>query len=199
MLHAGCSFRSDKRVETSGRDASRIRFCAILPARQLSRILSERSFVMASNSSRSYETIVLPRWLRWTLYATTAVLFATGALWLAVHFGLKQGGADDLPHPAEPWILRVHGLAMMVGLFIYGSLLRAHMVNAWNLRRNRNTGLLVASMLALVTITGYMLYYVGGETTRPIISIVHWAIGLVIGGLLPFHVWHGRRARNAPD
>lgn len=154
---------------------------------------------MASNNSRSFETIVLPRWLRWTLYATTAVLFATGALWLAVHFGLKQGGADDLPHPAEPWILRVHGLAMMVGLFVYGSLLRVHMINAWKLRRNRNTGLLVASVIALLAITGYMLYYVGGETTRPIISIGHWAIGLVIGGLLPFHVWQGRRTRNAPD
>ena len=102
-----------------------------------------------------------------------------------------------MPHPAEHWILRVHGLAMLVGLFVYGSLLRAHMINAWKLRRNRNTGLLVASVLALLTVTGYMLYYVGGETTRPIISIVHWVIGLVIGGLLPFHVWHGRRARNA--
>lgn len=153
---------------------------------------------MASNSSRSYESIILPRWLRWTLYLTTAVLFVTGVLWLAVHFGLKQGGANDLPHPAEPWILRAHGLAMMVGLFVYGSLLRAHMVNAWKLRRNRNTGLLVVTVLAVLTITGYMLYYVGGETTRPIISIVHWAIGLVIGGLLPFHVWHGRRNRSVP-
>lgn len=151
---------------------------------------------MASNTNRSYETIILPRWLRWTLYLTTAVLFVTGGLWLIVHYGLKQSGAEDLPHPAEPWILRAHGLAMIVGLFVYGSLLRAHMINAWKLRRNRSTGLLVVTVLALLTITGYMLYYVGGETTRPIISVAHWTIGLVIGGLLPFHIWHGRRDRS---
>jgi hypothetical protein len=154
---------------------------------------------MASNNNNTNKPIILPCWLRWTLYLTTVVLFATGGLWLIVHYGLKQRGADGLPHPAEPWILRVHGLAMMVGLFVYGSLLRAHMINAWKLQRNRSTGVLVVTVLALLTMTGYLLYYVGGETTRPIISVAHWAIGLVIGGLLPFHIWHGRKYRSASD
>lgn len=174
-------------------------FYAILRARRMLRFSCPSLPIVASSSNRSYETIILPRWLRWTLYLTTLALFVTGALWLVVHFGLRQGAADDLPHPAEPWILRLHGLAMMIGLFVYGSLLRAHMINAWRLRRNRSTGLLVATVFALLTVTGYMLYYVGGETTRPIISVAHWAIGLVIGGLLPFHVWQGRRIRSAPD
>jgi hypothetical protein len=38
---------------------------------------------------------------------------------------------------------------------------------------------------------------VGGETTRPIVSVAHWVIGLAIGGLLPLHIWQGRRSRNA--
>jgi hypothetical protein len=71
------------------------------------------------------------------------------------------------------------------------------MVNAWKLRRNRTTGVLVATVLALLTLTGYLLYYVGGETTRPVISVAHWATGIVIGGLLPFHIWRGRRDRSA--
>jgi len=171
-------------------------FYVTLPVLEVGR-LSSNSPVMASNNNRSGDTIILPRWLRWTLYLTTGVLFATGALWLVVRYGLRQGVADDLPHPAEPWILRVHGFAMMVGLFVYGSLLRAHMVNAWKLRRNRTTGALVATVLALLTLTGYLLYYVGGETTRPVISVAHWTTGLVIGGLLPFHIWRGRRDRSA--
>jgi hypothetical protein len=113
-----------------------------------------------------------------------------------VHYGLREG-PDDLPHPAEPWILRLHGLATMVALFVYGSLLRAHMINAWNLRRNRLTGACIATGLALLTATGYLLYYAGGETTRPLISIAHWAAGLAIGGLLPLHIWKGRRSAGA--
>ena len=152
---------------------------------------------MNRNSKTPNETIVLARWLRWTLYLTTTLLFATGGVWLVVHYGFTRKSVDDLPHPAEPWILRAHGLAMMVGLFVYGSLLRGHMLEAWSLRRNRITGALVATVLALLTLTGYMLYYVGGETTRPMISVAHWVIGLVIGGLLPLHIWQGRRSRDA--
>lgn len=152
---------------------------------------------MALNNKRSYETIILPRWLRWTLYLTTAILLASGVLWLIVRYGFRQGGADDLPHPAEPWILRVHGFAMMAGLFVYGSLLRAHMVNAWRLKRNRSMGVLIAVVLALLALTGYLLYYVGSETTRPVISTAHWVVGLAIGGMLPLHIWQGRRDRRA--
>src|SRR4051812_26575451 len=119
------------------------------------------------NARKTYEAVRLPRWLRWTVYVASAALFISGALWLVVHYGLRKG-PDDFPHPTEPWILRVHGLATMVGLFVYGSLLRAHMINAWNLGRNRITGACIATGLVLLTATGYLLYYAGGETARPI-------------------------------
>jgi hypothetical protein len=150
---------------------------------------------MATNSA--YETVILPSWLRWALYLATIALFATGAVWLIAHYGMRPVSGDDLPHPAEPWILRVHGFAVMVGLFIYGSLLRAHMLKAWTLKRNRITGACVATVLVSLTVTGYMLYYVGGETSRPIISVAHWVIGLAIGALLPLHIWRGRRSQRA--
>jgi hypothetical protein len=139
-------------------------------------------------------TIVLPAWLRWTIYASTAVLFITGVMWLVAHFGLRDA-SDDLPHPAEHWILRVHGFAMLVGLFVYGSLLRVHMINAWNMRRNRVTGGIVSCVLLILTLTGYVLYY-GTETTRPVMSALHWVIGLAISALLPFHIWRGRKSRT---
>ena len=151
----------------------------------------------AAGNNRIAESILLPRWLRWSLYAATVALFLTGCLWIGVHFFLRPAGADDLPHPAEPWILRIHGLSMLIALFLYGSLLRAHIVNAWKLRRNQVTGTFVATVLLVLTVTGYMLYYVAGEETRPVISIAHWAIGLVIGVLLPIHIWSGRRGRRA--
>ena len=142
-------------------------------------------------------TIVLPAWLRWTIYVSTAALFITGVMWLVAHFGLRDA-SDDLPHPAEHWILRVHGFAMLVGLFVYGSLLRVHMIHAWTMRRNRVTGGIVSGVLLILTLTGYVLYY-GTETTRPVMSALHWVIGLAIGLLLPLHIWRGRKSRKAPD
>lgn len=152
---------------------------------------------MASGNLRPGESILLPRWLRWSIYAITSILVVTGILWLAVRYGMRPPGEDDLPHPAEPWILRVHGLAMMVALFAYGTLLRSHIVNAWKLRRNRITGTAVATVMLALTVTGYMLYYVAGEAVRQVISVVHWAIGLGVVALLPLHVWSGRRDSKA--
>ena len=149
---------------------------------------------MAANGNGNYGGIVLPRWLRWTVYLTSLALFISGALWLVVHYG--RGNADDLPPPAQAWLLRVHGLAMLVGLFVYGSLLRTHMINAWQMQRNRSTGVLLAVVLALLTLTGYLLYYGSDESMRSVISIAHWVIGLAIGVVLPFHVWQGRRERR---
>ena len=32
---------------------------------------------------------------------------------------------------------------------------------------------------------------------RPIISLVHWSIGLGLGAMLPLHIWLGRRRPKA--
>ena len=41
----------------------------------------------------------------------------------------------------------------------------------------------------LLTVTGYGLYYVAGESVRAWISIVHWAVGLAVPLLLAAHVY----------
>jgi hypothetical protein len=50
-------------------------------------------------------------------------------------------------------------------------------------------------MLAL-TLTGYLLYYVGAEAVRSVMSVVHWAIGLGLPLLTGWHVWRGRASRR---
>ena len=53
-------------------------------------------------------------------------------------------------------------------------------------------------MLAL-TLTGYLLYYAGGEETRPVISILHWVLGLVVPAVLAWHIVHGRGKTRQGD
>jgi len=139
-------------------------------------------------------TIRQPRWLTWSIYIVTACLLLSGITWLILHFWFQQHGEfGDTINPLEPWALRVHGLAMLLGLFLYGSLLRTHMTRAWHVRRNRVTGVIVSSIIGILTLTGYLLYYSADESVRPFISVAHWAIGLCIAVMLPFHILHGRK------
>ena len=46
---------------------------------------------------------------------------------------------------------------------------------------------------ALLIVTGYGLYYLGGETTRELTSVLHWGVGLILPGVLVWHVRQGRK------
>lgn len=144
------------------------------------------------------ENIRLQPWHRWSLYVATAVLFASGVLWLALHYVIPPptGEFGQTTHPLEPWTLRVHGLAVLVALFFYGSLLRAHIIKAWKRRRNRVSGACMGAVLGLLTISGYLLYYSGGESLRAALSVTHWGIGLALAGVLPLHIYYGRQTRS---
>lgn len=131
------------------------------------------------------------------IYVTSCLLFFSGALWLYFHYFVQiEGEFGPQVHPLEPWWLKLHGAAVMLFLFVLGTLLLSHMDKAWRLRRNLYTGIVFVVVNALLIVTGYMLYYFGGETARPIISLVHWVVGLAVPVLIGLHVWRGRVSRN---
>jgi hypothetical protein len=135
---------------------------------------------------------------RW-LYVASAGLLVSGLGWLVGHYLLSGSspavafkfGAD--PQPSEIWWLRVHGAAMMGFLLVFGALLPGHVPHGWRGRQNRRSGILVIAVVIALGLTGYGLYYLGDESTRPWISATHWALGLVaVAALLP-HVILGKR------
>jgi hypothetical protein len=128
------------------------------------------------------------------VYVSTALLVISGAVWLVLHYFMAQNGQfGPMPHPLEPWMLRIHGAVAMAGLIVYGSLLPIHIRRAWAVRRNIVLGIVVAACMLALTITGYLLYYAGNEAMRPIISAAHWLPGLAAPLLLLWHVLSGRR------
>jgi hypothetical protein len=132
------------------------------------------------------------------VYVCTGALVLSGALWLILHYFMARPGEfGPALHPAEPWMLRVHGAAAMAALIVYGSLLPIHMRRAWAVRRNIVLGIGVVTCMLVLTITGYLLYYAGGEQLRPIISAAHWVLGLAIPALLWWHVVSGRNVATA--
>lgn len=116
------------------------------------------------------------------LHATLAVLVASGAGWALIEY------AGVPPYLGKPFLLKVHGAAAMAALVLVGSLLTRHVRGGWVSRRNRASGAATLGLGALLTLTGYLLYYAGDERVRDVSSYVHLALGLALPIALGVHL-----------
>ena len=139
------------------------------------------------------DSIRLKRLQRYFLYAVLALVFLSGVAWAYWNYLVASPG--DFEMSAKAWAMKVHGAAAMAVLVLIGMLLNAHVRFAWRARRNRANGSVFLSAFAVLTITGYGLYYAGGERLRAWTSWIHLAIGLVLPILLLIHIFLGRRTR----
>ena len=130
----------------------------------------------------------LGRRRRLVVYAVGLGVWLSGGLWLLFHyFFVQQGEFGPTVHPLEPWWLRLHGAFGFAALWMFGLLWGIHITKAWPYERRRWSGSIVTGIFLWLIITGYLLYYAGGENTRSIISLLHWTVGL--GSPIAF-VWH---------
>ena len=84
----------------------------------------------------------------------------------------------------------------MLALFIVGTLVPLHMKRGWRARLNRRNGVLLISFVTLLTLSGYALYYAGGEGLRRLASQSHTLLGFLLSVVLAWHIMRGRRARR---
>lgn len=129
-----------------------------------------------------------------TLYGVILTLWASGALWLLFHYFLRvSGDFGDAAHPLESWWLRLHGLMAFASLVAIGSVLPIHARRAWQLNKNRRSGLAMKAYLLWLALTGYALYYFLSESNEAWLPLAHWIAGLALplGGLM--HIRLGRR------
>jgi len=139
----------------------------------------------------------MPDWQRRAVYLATAALLLSGGLWLLLHhYGAVAGEFGPTPSPWEHPLLAVHGAAAMGFLFLFGSLLPVHVMRGLALHRNRATGFALLGLNGLLALSGYGLYYAGGDRLRGAISLIHWLPGLLLAGLLAGHVVIGHRRRS---
>ena len=134
------------------------------------------------------------------LFGTFATAFVTGVAWWVLHRWFQVNGEfGPAPHPAEHWLIRLHGAAAMLSLVLLGTLLAQHVRRAWLAHRNRRSGTLLLALNALLALTGYALYYSGGESLRAFASNAHLALGLALPVILILHIAFGRRTRAGLD
>ena len=117
---------------------------------------------------------------RFTIYAVALGIWLTGAAWLILHhFMMRTGEFGPTPHPAEFWVLAAHAAFGFIAIFVFGALLERHISRAWPTRHRRGSGLAMAGALLTMIVSGYLLYYLGGEEARQITSFIHWGLGLL--------------------
>ena len=141
------------------------------------------------------DSIRLKRLQRYFLYAVVTLLFFSGVAWTYWNYLAVSPG--DFETSAKTWAIKIHGAAAMAILVLIGMLLSGHVRFAWRAGRNRANGSLFLSAFAVLTITGYGLYYAGGERLRAWTSWIHLSVGLVLPILLLIHIFLGRRTRHS--
>ncbi len=139
------------------------------------------------------DSIRLKRLQRYFLYAVLALLFFSGVAWTYWNYLAVSPG--DFGTSAKIWTMKIQGASAMAILVLIGMLLSGHVRFAWRAGRNRANGSMFLSAFALLIITGYGLYYAGGERLRAWTSWIHLSVGLVLAILLLIHIFLGRRTR----
>jgi len=138
-----------------------------------------------------------PRLRAW-FYGTVGVLFITGVGWWFFDIlGHGDGNFGEFAAIARVWLLKLHGAAATLTLIVLGTLIPLHVRRGWRANLNRTSGLAMSALCILLIVTGYALYYAGGENLRTFASGAHIALGLALPVLLVWHIVRGRRARRA--
>jgi len=130
---------------------------------------------------------------RW-FYAVSVTLFLSGAVWVLFGWLAKRNETcADFSQALKPWLLKLHGAAAMTFLVALGILIPTHLKRAWRAQRNRVNGGFFVTMMALLVVTGYGLYYFGDDRWRSAASWIHLLLGFGTPALLGWHIWQGRR------
>jgi len=155
------------------------------------------AFLLRARRLASIASARMPDWQRRAVYVAISLLLLSGTAWLLLHYyGAVEGEFGPSPNPWEHPTLAVHGAAAMGFLFLFGSLLPVHVMRGLALHRNRLTGYSLLALNGLLALSGYGLYYAGGDQLRAAISLMHWLPGLLLAALLVVHIVIGRRQRS---
>lgn len=139
------------------------------------------------------DSIRFSRAQRTVFYAIFGLLFVTGLVWQGLDSFCDT--SHDAIAAAKSLQLKIHGVAGMAALVLIGMILSNHIRQAWPTHRNRPNGISLLGAVAILVVTGYALYYAGGEALRRWSGWIHLAVGLLLPFLILFHVIFGRRSR----
>ncbi len=128
------------------------------------------------------------------LYSVFTLLWLSGTLWLVFHYFMRVEGEFGItPHRAEIWWLRLHGLMVFVALVALGTVLPVHAKRAWQLKKNRQSGVVMKSLFLWLAVSGYALYYFASDSNENWLPVLHWGAGISVPFVIAMHIRMGRK------
>ena len=132
--------------------------------------------------------------LRSAVMVTFGALWLSGCYWLVLHYFFAQPSEfGPVQHPWGPVILRIHGWIAIAGVFLLGWVTARHVTDLWPQMIKRSSGIAMASVAAVLGLTGYALYYTT-DRVHDAAGVTHEIIG---AAAFLFALTHWRRYRPA--
>jgi preprotein translocase subunit SecE len=129
----------------------------------------------------------MPGWQRYSTYLILLACACSGVLFfLKQEFHLE--GLANIGHS----LLVTHGTSSALTLMVFGATMPVHIRISWTTHRNRVSGILMVSVMTILTLTGLLLYY-GTEELRENTVILHWLIGFFSLFIFFLHLILGKR------
>lgn len=152
---------------------------------------------MTSRSDRTSKIVALLRervrlepFHRRMLYISFGILWSSGTSWTLIQW-FKDPELRTARTALQTLAMKIHGAAMLIFLVVLGTLF-THVRRGWILKANRLSGCFNIGTNILLTLTGWLLYYIADDSARDTASVIHWSIGLAALPLLTAHIWFGR-------
>jgi hypothetical protein len=160
-----------------------------------SRATAGRSPAKRSKAVSKSRVGILPKGRKITIYVLSTGAWVTGGLWLIFHYFMtkKDEFGFDSVHPLQKWWLIGHAAFAFWALWMFGVLWPNHIKLGWNTRTRWISGGSLFLVVIWLTLTGFLLYYLGIERWRSWSSLAHWIPGLA--GLIAFLVHVPLRSR----
>jgi hypothetical protein len=135
--------------------------------------------------------------LRLAVMLTFGALWLTGCYWLLLHyFFARPSDFGPVQHPWAPTILRMHGWIAVAAVFLLGWITARHVSDRWPQMIKRVSGVGIASVAAILALTGYALYYTT-DHLHDLAAATHEVLGGAAVLLALAHWRPHRRARRS--
>ncbi|MGE0525609.1 MAG: hypothetical protein AB7G93_05710 [Bdellovibrionales bacterium] len=126
-------------------------------------------------------------WHKLLIYVGSGgLLISGGAWWLLESFYKPESGFGR--HPAQAWLLALHGLLSPLFIFTLGVVFVVHIQRRWSGHQRKISGPALLAASLLLALTGTFLYYTGNEALREFLASSHLSLGFAFPALFALHL-----------
>jgi hypothetical protein len=134
---------------------------------------------------------------RIAVYLVMGGVWVTGCAWLILdRFFAARGPFGATLHPWQPGMLLLHALIGILSVYLLGWVSARHALRWWRWGHRRRSGGAFAFSLAVLTVSGFALFFLVDDESQHVTALTHDVVGLLITGLAIQH-WFFAKVRRA--